>query len=45
MSKMWDIVAGSGFDDLEGVDEGVRMVKLVRGQEWTGREMGLRRIF
>ena len=44
VSKMWEILASSGFDDLEG-DGGLRMAKIVRGVELTGEEKGLKRIF
>lgn len=44
MSKMWEILASSGFDDLEG-NGGLRMAKIVRGEELTGEERGLKRIF
>ena len=44
VSKMWEILASTGFDDLEGND-GLRMAKVVRGEEITEDEKGMKRIF
>ena len=41
VSKMWEVLASTGFDDLEGG----RMVNVVRGEELSGEERGMRRIF
>lgn len=47
VSKMWEILATTGFDELLGPEGGVteRLVKVVRGEELTGEEKGMRRIF
>jgi hypothetical protein len=54
---MWEILASTGFDDLEsegkvsGAHSGtgtgglVRFTKIVLGEELTGEEMGMKRIF
>ena len=46
VSKMWELLASTGFDDLLGESEVTeRLVKVVRGEELTQGEKGMRRIF
>lgn len=47
VSKMWEILASTGFDALIGPEGEITeiMVKLVKGEELSGGERGLRRIF
>lgn len=45
VSKMWEVLASTGFDALEGEKGTERMQKVVRGEEWTAKEKGMKRIF